>query len=232
MKLAIMQPYFFPYVGYFQLISGVDKFIVYDDVNYIMQGWINRNQLLVSGKPYLFSIPIKDRSSFRNIKDTYIAYNENWQQKLVKTIQGAYKKAPYIDRTLGLFMSVVSHRPNTISELAYLSILAVCELLNISTSFVPSSTMYDNTELKGEKRIIDICLKENAKVYINLIGGKELYSKETFSNIGIELLFIEPSLRSYNQHINPFIPNLSILDVLMFNSIEETQELLKSYRLE
>ena len=227
-----MQPYFFPYIGYFQLISAVNKFVIYDDVNYIKQGWINRNRILLAGKPFLVSIPIKNRSSFQKINQSQISYNRNWQVKLIKTLTSAYKKAPFFETTLALVDSVIAPQPETISSLAMSSIVQVSAFLRIPMSIVRSSTVYENAHLPGQARIIDICLHEKARIYVNSDGGKNLYSKEAFKAFELDLKYLKPQLVAYDQHIPHFVPGLSIIDVLMFNSPEQVRMMLEACSLE
>ncbi|HSZ85519.1 MAG TPA: WbqC family protein, partial [Puia sp.] len=187
MKLGIMQPYIFPYIGYYQLINAVDKFVIYDDVNYINKGWINRNNLLVNGKAFLFTIPLKEASQNKPINQIEIQENENWSKKFLKTIEQTYKKAPHFENTFSLVRNIINTPLKGIHELALSSLRSIAEYLDIKTQFVDSSSIYLNTNLKGQERILDICLKEKADHYINPIGGMEIYSNELFERSGIKL---------------------------------------------
>lgn len=235
MKLAIMQPYFFPYIGYFQLINAVDKFVVYDDVNFIKQGWINRNNILVQGKPYLFTLPLINQSSFSKINEIFInnILYDSWKKKTLRTLEQSYKKAPFFKEIYGLVDNVLNIDPKEtdISTIARKSFVETSKYLDINTEFVFTSAVYENEELSGKERVIDICKKENAMHYINPIGGKELYDLDFFKENGFELSFIKTLPIEYNQFKNEFAPWLSIIDVLMFNSIEETKLLLNKYEL-
>ncbi len=231
MKVAIMQPYLFPYIGYYQLINAVDIFIVYDDVAFIKQGWINRNNLLLNNKKFLFFVPVKGISSFKKIFDTEIDYKMKWAKKMLMTIEQAYKKAPYFQDVFPILQSVLESQKATISELATESLLQVCKYLEIETEFKLSSVLYKDTELKGKERVIEICLHEKATHYINPIGGQELYSKEDFLMHNLHLNFIKTEQISYNQFNNEFIPSLSIIDVLMFNSLDEIKVMLNQFEL-
>jgi hypothetical protein len=226
-----MQPYVFPYIGYFQLIHAVDKFILYDDVNFINKGWINRNNILVSGQPHLFTIPLKDASQNKLIHEVELANNDPWQKKLLKTIRQSYQKAPYFEKVFVLIEEIVNLKVQTIHELATSAILKTCAFLEIQTIIEASSTIYKNTHLKGQNRIIDICKQENADHYINPIGGMELYDRHTFETEGIKLDFIKSMASPYPQFKNAFVPWLSIIDLLMFNSPEDMMKHLKAYEL-
>lgn len=231
MTIAIMQPYFLPYIGYYQLIKAVDKFVVYDDVNYINRGWINRNNILVGGKAHLFTIPLKDASQNKLIHEVALAEDAQWRKKLLKTIQQSYQKAPCYSSVYPVIESIVQYDTGTISELALQSLIQVNEYLGINTEIVPSSTVYANADLKAQDRILDICQQEQATRYINPIGGMELYDRQKFAEAGIELFFIKSSSVSYPQFKNDFVPWLSMLDVLMFNDVSTIHELLTAYEL-
>jgi hypothetical protein len=231
MKVAIMQPYFFPYIGYFQLINAVDKFIIYDDVNYIKQGWINRNIILLNKNKHVFLAPVKSASSYRKISETKVDYKFDWAKKTLLTFEQAYKKAPYYHRVIPIIESVLLSKKETISELAFDSLSKVSSYLCLNTEFIKTSIIYNNQELNGKDRVIDICLIENAQQYINPFGGQDLYRKEDFNEKGLNLNFIKPNSINYKQYNDEFIPWLSIIDVLMFNTPETIQKMLNNYEL-
>lgn len=231
MKLAIMQPYFLPYIGYWQLINSVDKFVVLDDVNYINRGWINRNRILVNGSANLFTIPLIAASQNRLICDIQILEDEKWRNKLLKTVELQYKKAPCFDKAYQLVESVVLCLEFNLSKYILNSILQISDYLGIKTAVEPTSAKYSNSFLKGAERIMDVCLQEKATAYYNPIGGAELYEKMRFAEKGVELFFLQASFREYNQHNNIFVPWLSIIDVMMFNSASFISNNLNDYRL-
>lgn len=234
MKLAIMQPYFFPYLGYFQLISSVDKFVIYDDVSFIKQGWINRNQLLSQGRPHLFSVPLSGVSSNRPIRETQVSERDfpRWREKFLRTIDQAYAKAPEYQNVRPFIASVLETTPSDIARLALRSIYSVAEYLGIDTSIEFSSSIYDNDELSAQTRVLDICRIENATLYVNAEGGRELYQHHAFNANNIDLRFIKCALRPYRQFENSFVAGLSILDVMMFNPIDEITGMLQEFTLE
>lgn len=232
MKLAIMQPYFFPYIGYFQLINMVNKFVVYDDVTFIKQGWINRNKILISGQNHYFTVPLIAVSSNKLIKDIQIVNKFDWKRKLMKTIQQAYRKAPFFTEIFSLIREILLEDEMYISRLAFVSLVKVSKYLNIDTQFVETSTIYNNSHLKSQERILDICKIESATNYINSIGGINLYQKKLFEEHNLKLNFIKTSWLEYKQFNNDFLPWLSIIDVLMFNSKDKIHEIfLKKYEL-
>jgi hypothetical protein len=231
MKIAIMQPYFFPYIGYFQLIASVDKFVLFDDVNYINKGWINRNNILVEGKPVLITLPLNKASQNKKIHEIETTADRKVVEKLLKTIFMNYRKAPYFDSVFLIIQQIFETTQSSIAEFNLIQLKSICSYLEIPTQIVYSSRLYSNTHLKGEERIIDICLQELAEVYINPIGGIDLYHRDMFEKNGIQLSFIKPLSTEYNQFQHQFVPWLSIIDVLMFNSVTQSKEILKQYQL-
>ena len=231
MKLAIMQAYIFHYIGYFQLITAVDKFIVYDDVNFINKGWVNRNRILINKKPNLFTIPLKDASQNKLINQIELINNDKWKIKLIKTIDLAYKKAPYFSSVVPLIIKILESEKENISRLALNSLKEIASYLNIETKFVDSSSIYANQNLSGQDRILDICLKEDANHYINPTGGTDLYNREDFESSQMTINFIKSLEINYRQFDNDFVSGLSIIDVMMFNNPQKIKEFLKKYQL-
>jgi len=228
MKLAIMQPYLFPYIGYFQLIKAVDKFVIYDDVNYIQQGWINRNRILLKGKAFLFTLHLKGASPFKLINEIEIKNNN---EKTLKTFKQAYIKAPFFREVYSVIEKIFTVNENNLSRFVINSILEIAKCLGIHTQTLISSQIKKDRELKGQEKIIDICKVLEANHYINAIGGMELYSKERFEKEGIKLSFIKSKLISYKQFNNEFIPWLSIIDVMMFNPKHKINDMLNAYEI-
>ncbi|MDD5660325.1 MAG: WbqC family protein [Candidatus Omnitrophica bacterium] len=228
MKLAIMQPYFFPYIGYFQLIKAVDTFVIYDDVNYIKNGWINRNSILINNKKSWVTINLKDASSFKLINQIEIGNNKD---KVLKCINFSYAKAPFFKEIFPFIEDIINCNKVNLAEFVCNSIKAIAEYLDLKTEFLISSDIEINNKLKGQKKVIDICKKIGAQEYINAIGGVQLYSKEEFHANGIALNFLESKDIEYEQFNHKFVPSLSMIDVLMFNPREKVKEMLKEYNL-
>lgn len=226
-----MQPYFFPYIGYFQLINCVQKFVIYDDVNFIKKGWINRNKILNYTDNKYINLPIKNISQNKKICDLQIINDESWKKKFIKNIIHTYKKAPNYSNIYGLIESIINKENNSLSEFLYAEIDLICKYLNINTEIIKSSNIYQNTNLSGINRIIDICQKEGASVYINPIGGVNIYDYENFNKCHIDLFFLKTKNIKYKQFKNPFIASLSIIDVLMFNTKDEIIDFLGEYEL-
>ena len=231
MKVSIMQPYFFPYIGYFQLIANSDVFVIYDDVNFIKKGWINRNTILVNNSPYLFSMPLQNVSQNKLINEIFISDLDKWKMDLLKTISSSYKKAPFYQDVYPLIEKIISFDELNLAIYIQNSIQNLCAYLNINTKLIMSSEIVKNNGLKGENKIIDICLQLGATQYVNAIGGFELYTKENFRVKNIDLKFIKSEDIVYQQFKNEFKPWLSIIDVIMFNSVEDTRMLLNKFEL-
>ena len=228
-----MQPYLFPYIGYFQMINIVDIFVFYNDVNFIKKGWVNRNRILVNKKEFTFSVPLNKISQNITIGETYINLEtfESWKEKMRQTLVYNYKKAPYFPEVYELINNIFNKKYITISDLAIESIIATSEYLGFKTTFYISSERYENRDLQRQERLIDICNIENATDYINALGGNNLYDKKSFKEKGIELSFIKTLQIEYKQFNNDFVPWLSIIDVLMFNSISEVNRMVNQYEL-
>ncbi|MBJ6367888.1 WbqC family protein [Snuella sedimenti] len=233
MKVAIMQPYFFPYVGYFQLIDAVDTFVFYDDVNFIKKGFINRNSILLDGRAYKFMIPCKKLSQNKMIKETYIDLSDSIIKKMLKTFKHAYHDAPFYNQTIEIIKRVFFSNCKSVSEIAILSVKSICDYLEIDKNWKISSLHHNaSIGLEREARIIDITKKEFGDVYINMESGKELYDNKIFKHNNIRLNFLCPKLKNYKQSSEQFIPSLSIIDVLMFNKPKVVKEMLKAYRID
>lgn len=231
MKLGIMQPYFIPYIGYWQLMNAVDKYVVYDDVNFIKSGWINRNLILVNGKSKYFNIPMVGASSFKLINEVGVNCDIKLVEKNLRTIEGAYKKAPYYDLIYPLIKDILSYQCDNIAQYIFNSFKIICDYMNIQTELIVSSTLDKDNELKAQDKVLEICELLGADEYYNAIGGRELYSFEDFEKRGIKLKFLKTDLIEYKQYDNEFQSNLSILDVMMFNSREDVAEMLNRYTL-
>lgn len=231
MRIAIMQPYFLPYIGYLQLMNVVDKFVLYDDVNYINKGWINRNRILVNGQEYLFTIPLKEASQNKLINEIYLSDDPKWKGKLLKTFELAYKKAPFYLTTFAVTEKIINLDAEKVSEWVAGSFDILTDYLGMQTDIVQGSSIYQNTHLKGQERILDICQQEKADHYINPIGGTDLYDKSNFEQVGIQLNFLKSKPVIYSQFKNEFVPWLSIVDIMMFNDVPTIQGILNEYEL-
>lgn len=226
-----MQPYFFPYIGYFQLINSVDKFIIYDNIKYTKKGWINRNRFLQNGCSAIFSLPLKKGSDQLNIFERQISDDFN-PTKLLSVFKGSYIKAPYYKQVSILLEVILSFEHNNLFNYLHNSILEICRYLEVDTEIVISSGLDVDHSLTSSERVIALCKSVGAKTYINPAGGVDLYDKSQFLSKGIELGFLETNPIQYTQFKDPFISSLSIIDVLMFNSKDTTIQLLEEYQLQ
>lgn len=233
-RISIMQPYLFPYLGYFQLIHASDIFVYYDDVNFIKQGWINRNKILIQGNESVFTVPLKSASSFVPINETEINYNlyPRWKEKFLKSIEQSYKRAPHQEEVLQLLRKVFDCKYGSIADMAIASIYASCHYLRLDRIFKRSSEDFMSTRSKDRvERLAEIVKLLDGVTYINPSGGVDLYSKTQFTSFGIDLRFIVNSLPAYSQGLYPFINGLSIIDVMMWNEKEKIAEMLVQYEL-
>lgn len=226
-----MQPYFLPYIGYWQLLNVVDKYVIYDDVNYINRGWINRNRILLNSKDKMITLSLKEVSQNKLIKEIELLNNEKEREKLLKTISQSYKKAPFYDEVYPLIEEILNFKEINLEKFLENSIKKIIEYLEIDTTILISSEIEKDNMLKGKNKILDICKNLGASEYYNAIGGQELYSYEEFNKEGIKLKFLKSGNIEYKQFKNEFIPNLSIIDVMMFNSKEKIKEFLNNYTL-
>ena len=232
MRVGIMQPYFWPYLGYFQLIHSVDKFIIYDNIEYTKSGWFNRNRYLCNGQDKYMTISIEKASDYLDVKDRKVSANFD-REKLKNQIEMSYRKAPFFNKIYPLFCQCVDYDSENLFDYIYYSVKRITEYLGIDTEIIISSTLGIGRELKGKDKVIALCQKLEADVYVNSIGGKSLYFKEDFEENGLQLGFIQMDKDiQYKQFDNEFIGALSILDVLMFNSVEDVKALLERYTIE
>jgi WbqC-like protein family len=224
MRVAIMQPYLFPYLGYYQLAAAVDRWVFYDDVMFIKKGFINRNSILVNGAGYRFTVPITNQSQFRAINDHYAIPPFDG---ILRIIDHAYEKAPGYSRVFPMVSSVLDGRETNIARIAGASVSAVFDYLGIGIHASWSSAISGHQHLKGQERILAICKTLGASEYVNPIGGVELYDEALFASRGIRLRFHRMRPVSYHQGNVPFAPNLSMIDVLMHNDPDRVVSLLR-----
>jgi hypothetical protein len=233
MAVAIMQPYFFPYLGYFQLVQAVDDFVFYDDVMFIKKGWINRNRILMQGSDFLFTIPLEKQSQNKSIRESNVAWGTDFPAKFLVQLESAYKKAPQYDSVMTLIRDLLDTQPENLAELAANSIQSVWQYLGQEKRFHFSSQLLDNQMEGRADRLIHLTKGLGDSRYINALNGQSLYEKTYFAEQGVELLFINPFLSPYAQgKAKEFIPGLSMIDVLMWNTKEEVNQMLTNYSLE
>ena len=227
MKVAIMQPYFFPYIGYFQLINAVDVFVIYDSIEFSKKGWINRNRILVNNKDYVFTLPLKKDSDFLNVDKRFLSDNWNSDKiKLLNKIKEAYRKAPFYDDVIVILEDALNYEDNNLFGFIKNSLIKALDYLEIKTKIIQSSEVDFDNSLKNQDKVIAICNALKVKSYINPIGGLELYDKEVFKASGIELQFLKANPITYQQYGDEFVMFLSIIDVMMFNSVRDIKKFI------
>lgn len=229
MILAGNQPYFLPYIGYWQLINAADVFKVSDDYLYINKGWVNRNRILINGQSSYFHLEVRHASSNRKINELEIV--EIPVEKKLKQVEMAYSRAPFFSAGMALMETIYAYPERNLAGFLFHSMTVIRDYLGIQTPFVKTSDFPHNDDYKREYRIFDLCERLGADTYINAIGGQALYSYEDFRNHGIRLAFLKTGDIRYRQFKNEFVPNLSILDVIMFNSVEDIRKMLTCYTL-
>jgi len=233
MRLAIMQPYLFPYIGYFQLMNAVDEFVIYDNIEFTKKGWINRNRILVNGADDYITLPLKKGSDYLQVRQRQLA--DTWpaeRKKIMNRITESYRKAPFFSTIYPALEGVFLFEDCNLFNFIYQTVQLVKEYLGINTHLIVSSAVPVDHTLKSQDKVIEICKSCNAGTYINPIGGLELYSKDVFGKAGLKLKFIKSGEIKYKQFSNDFIPWLSIIDVMMFNSKEEIKKMLEFYNIE
>lgn len=225
MKTAIMQPYFLPYIGYFQLMAAVDVFIVYDNIQYTKKGWVNRNRMLLNGTDSVFTLALKKDSDFLDVRDRSLSDTFD-RAKLLNKFYGAYRRAPYFSKVLPLIEEIVKCEHQSLFEYIYTSIEKIKNYMGLECEFRVSSTIDIDHALTAQDKVIALCKKVGATTYINPQGGVNLYDCSSFNSNDITLKFLRSRLVSYTQFTNEFVPWLSIIDVLMFNSGDEVKRII------
>lgn len=231
MKIGIMQPYFFPYIGYWQLLNAVDKYVIYDDVNYIKGGWINRNRILVNNAPSYFNLPMQGASPNKLINEVSVNQDRRIINKNLRILMAAYSKAPMFSDVFPVIEKILLCGEGDVASYLTVSIRIICDYLNISTELIVSSDLDKDCNLKGEDKVLEICQILGATDYYNAIGGKGLYSFEKFTEKGIKLHFVQSNEICYKQFDDVFYKDLSIIDILMFNPKKVISKMLNDYML-
>lgn len=228
-----MQPYFFPYIGYWQLMNAVDTYVIYDDVTFIKNGWINRNRILLNGQPHYFNLPTLGAGSYTLIKDVDLNPDKKQFSKLLKTLECAYKKAPQFRNAMPVLETIINCPAEKMIDLLVFQIREVAKYFGMKTNILVSSKdVQKDTELRAQDKVLDICKNLKATEYYNAIGGQELYSKDDFAKQGIQLHFLKTNEIVYPQFKNDFVANLSIIDVMMFCDRDMLSQIINNYDLE
>lgn len=231
MKVAIMQPYFFPYIGYFQLIAASDVFVLHDDVQYIKGGWVNRNRILLNGEDRMITFPVQKDAYELPINARKYVDDKQARKDIINLIRQAYAKAPGYRQVFALLEELLMFEDRNVARFNENLIRRIADFIGLSCKIITSSGMEKDDALAGEPRVLEICKRLGATDYANPIGGTELYHQKSFQECGITLRFLEAQNERYEQGGDTWVPFLSIIDVLMFNSVEEIRRLLTGYRL-
>jgi WbqC-like protein family len=231
MRVAIMQPYFLPYIGYFQLINAVDIFVIYDNIQFSKKGWFHRNRMLQNSADAYFTLPLKSDSDYLNVNERFLA--DSWtlseREKMLRKFTENYRKAPCFVANWPIIEDILSFENSNLFEFNLYSLKKICEILGIKTEIIVSSTIDIDHNLKGQEKVLALSSALQADTYINPIGGLELYDNQVFENKNISLEFLKSRLPIYPQFTNTFVPALSIIDNLMFNDIIEVKNSLPQF---
>jgi hypothetical protein len=232
MRLAIMQPYFIPYIGYFQLMAAVDKFVILDDVNFINRGWINRNRIPVNGRAHWLTVPLVKASQNRLINEIYIVEDDGWKDKMLRTVEASYTAAPFAETILSLFSQVLASAEGRLSTFLFRTLTQVAAYIGTNVCMEETSAIYPKEARKGQHRILDICVREGATCYVNPPGGRELYNPELFASAGVKLQFLDANLGELPlRYSGQEGPCFSILDLMMLNSQNALKKAVGGFRL-
>lgn len=228
-RIAVMQPYFFPYVGTYQLAQAVDEFVFFDDVNFIKKGYIHRNAVLLDGQAHPFTVPVQDASQNRPICDHH--YTGDWQPFL-NLLHRAYRRAPCFDAGYALVEAVAKHGDDNVARKNALSFVRVFEYLGLEKTWSVASAHALPTEIRGPRRILALCRALGATAYVNASGGRTLYEAGDFEREGVDLRFLASQTDAYPQLGHAFVPNLSMIDLLMHLRPAEVTARLMQFRLD
>lgn len=225
-----MQPYFFPYLGYWQLVGAVDTFVILDDVNYIVRGWVNRNRILINGEPHYVTVSLLDASQNRMIDEILLDPTPMWRDKMVRSIEMAYRKAPHYAAVFPVLEAMLRHPAERLVDFLSNQLQTLASYLQLATKFVYASQVLPKGDLRGEERILALCRHLGAGTYRNLPGGRSLYDAVHFAQIGIQLEFMSIRTEPYLQlRTANFVPALSVIDALMFVGPAGTREMIDRY---
>ncbi len=227
MIVGIMQPYFLPYIGYFQLLNYCDTFLIYDDIKYTKKGWISRNRFQQNGEVRTFSLNLKSASDYLEIRERELAADFD-RLKMIRSIEAAYRKAPYFEEMINFLRPIVLFESNNLFSYLENSIYMACQYLGITSKIIKTSELEIEAGLRGQERVLEFCNQLGAKQYINPIGGLDLYNHVSFDNRGIELKFIKSRLSPYSQGNSGFVPALSIVDQIAFCGSEQMKSELET----
>ena len=223
-----MQPYFVPYLGYFQLLSAVDLFVIHDDVEYSKGGWVNRNRILLAGEPRFLTVALERQSDYARISDRRISTDYDCK-KSVRQLEAAYGRAPYWAEIRTELPSIVCPPTRSLVEFNMAGLTRLRDMLGLTTPIALASEILPNADALGQRKVIDVCRTVGASEYLNAIGGMKLYSGDAFREADIKLEFLRSRLSRYPQGDNQdFVPALSVLDTLAWTGPNGARDLVLS----
>ena len=231
MKVAIMQPYFFPYIGYFQLIAASNVFVLHDDVQYIKGGWINRNRILLNGESRMITFPVQKGGYDLPINARSYVEDKQAPKDIINLIKQAYAKAPRYRHIFPLIEELLMFEDRNVARFNENLIRRIADYIGLNCKIITSSGMEKDNSLAGEARVLEICKRLGATHYTNPQGGQALYDTATFRAAGIDLRFLVMRPQPYAQRSPGFMPFLSIIDVLMELGASGIQPYLSEYDL-
>ena len=232
MKIAIMQPYLFPYIGYFSLIKNTDFFVFFDTPQYIRKGWINRNRILsANGDITYFTVPIQKADRNTPINKIIVSNNYDWKMKTLGQLN-IYKKAPNYGRVIDLVKGIFNTDTMLISDLAIKSIVKTCEYLDIKYDIFSKMNLALPEVKEPDEWALYITKELGYNTYINPPGGMSFFNREKYQINDVDLQFLVQEIIPYRQNREVFIPALSMIDVMMFCSCNEINEMLCKYKIE
>nr|WP_215144880.1 WbqC family protein [Exiguobacterium qingdaonense] len=226
-----MQPYYFPYLGYFQLMNAVDTFVILDDVQFVKRGWIHRNRILLEGDVKHIHMKIDHMTQHRQICEHNRLIDPTHDRYQLRLLTHAYKNAPYYEDVMPMIERIMKDKEPNVAVYLERLLVEVRDYLGLDTKLLVASSLDYDKSLKREHLVMEVCRYLNTDHYINAIGGQALYEKEMFEKSGVPLDFIKMNQIEYPQYHHPFMADLSIIDVMMFNSKEQTRDLLDAYTL-
>lgn len=224
--VAVMQPYLFPYLGYYQLLHHADVFVLYDDAHFIQRGFINRNRLLANGRPQRFTIPVIGASQNRRIRELRFGDDRG---KLAGSLRHHYAGTPEFARVLPLVESVLAEPERDVTQVCRASLQRVMDYLELPCAIRQSSELDYDRDADAAGKLASLCQTLGSNCYVNPVGGRDLYREADFRERGVTLSFLRMDAVTYPQAGGPFVPDLSIIDLLMWCTPERAREMLGRY---
>lgn len=231
--IAVMQPYFFPYIGYYQLARMVDTFVLYDDVEFSKSGWIHRNRILINGQVKYISLNLSKDSDYKKIGERVIAplFFEKNRSKMIRQIENSYNKAEQFSTVMPLVEEALSCNRTNLYDYLLHTLRVIFAYLNIDTGIVRSSEIEITEPFSATEKLVAYCNLMESHHLVNPIGGITLYKQSDFLEKGIHLSFLKPTGIQYRNREGEVSTHLSIIDVLMNNSRDQIETMLNNFKL-